>query len=494
MKPKIYYPTLEEWKQAGKPINCIVCCDCLEALELPDDYVDCIITSPPYWGLRDYGEETNTIWGGDPDCKHEWEVKETRRPNASGGKTDYAKQKLAVKGTENYSEFVDYHNRVTKSSFCKKCGAWYGQLGLEPTLDLYIEHLLQITAELKRVLKKTGVMFWNHGDSYSGNMGKRSGWSYVSGITNIDNEEAVKRGISLNSFRAKYILPQKCLCLQNFRLIMRMIDEQGWILRNVIVWHKPNHMPSSVKDRFTNAYEPVFMLVKNKKYWFDLDAVRVPQKEFINKPNQKPKAINKGTHLETGAFSKKGGFNTYREQKGIQYNPLGKNPGDIWTIPTQPFPEAHFATYPEKLIEPMIKAGCPQWICKKCGKARERITRKKLVVHKEYKDKGKAHQNVASGSKEMPAIPRARTGLEGHNEYQTIGWTDCGCKVEGEKWKAGIVLDPFFGSGTTGFVARKLGRNFLGFEINPEYCEIAKKRLIKIPEKLDKFVKLQLKD
>ncbi|RKX64105.1 MAG: hypothetical protein DRP34_00025 [Thermodesulfobacteriota bacterium] len=124
----------------------------------------------------------------------------------------------------------------------------------------------------------------------------------------------------------------------------------------------------------------------------------------------------------------------------------------------------------------MIKCACPQWICKKCGFIRERIIEKKLVVHKVFEDKRKAYQNVISGSKEMPAIPRARTGLEGHNEIYTIGWTDCGCNAG---WESGIVLDPFMGSGTVAVVVERLGRRWIGKEINPEYCEIAKRRILK---------------
>jgi len=248
--------------------------NCLEVLKiLADESVDCIITSPPYWGLRSYLPE-----------EHPDKVKE---------------------------------------------------IGLEPSLDLYIEHMLQITAELKRVLKKTGIMFWNHGDNYSQGKYAESGW-----------HRAEKGYYNIPHFKIEYKLkvPQKCLVLQNFRAIIRMIDEQDWILRNIIIWHKPNHMPSSVKDRFTNAYEPVFMLVKNKEYWFDLDAVRVPQQ--IKNPTG-----------HTGVRGDYRGGNYPKMPR--QLHPLGKNPGDVWQIPTQPFPETHFATFSEKLVEPMIKAGCP---------------------------------------------------------------------------------------------------------------------------------------
>jgi len=476
-------------------LDTIICGDVLEELKkFPDECVDCIITSPPYWGLRDYGETTYKIWGGDQDCNHEWIIEETRRPNASGGKTDYAKQKLAIKGTENYSEFVDYHNRVTKSFFCKKCGAWYGQLGLEPTLDLYLVHLWEITDELWRVLKKTGVMFWDHGDSYSGNMGKRNGWSYVSGLGNK------KDGTTIN-FKAKYSIPQKCLCFQNYRLILGMIDIDyrilvEWramgkpegkleemlkhpkiqrILRNQIIWYKPNHLPSSVKDRFTNAYEPIFMLVKSKKYWFDLDAVRVPHKESSYKRAQYSWKHSSRNEQATPPYTKKR-WNV----KELKYNfALGKNPGDIWEIPTQPFPEAHFATFPEKLVEPMIKAGCPQWICKKCGKARERIIKGTSPCAF-----GLRQRDTQKGRIKGPQTKASQKEIQTYNEKETfvgegkitLGWTDCGCNAG---WEAGIVLDPFMGSGTTALVAKKLGRHFIGIELNPEYVKMAYRRLEK---------------
>jgi site-specific DNA-methyltransferase (adenine-specific) len=129
-----------------------------------------------------------------------------------------------------------------------------GQIGLEPTLEIYLEKLLLVTKELKRVLKKTGIMFWNHGDCYGGSGG--SGGDYNEGGLREGQPKVGKSGMGVQP---------KCLALQNFRLVQRMIDEQEWILRNTIIWHKPNHMPSSCHDRFTSSYEPVFMLVKNKK-------------------------------------------------------------------------------------------------------------------------------------------------------------------------------------------------------------------------------------
>jgi len=262
-------------------LNHIYCGNALSILKtFPSDSIHCIITSPPYWGLRDYGIK--------------------------------------------------------------------GQLGLEPTLNLYITHLLQITAELKRILCKDGVIFWNHNDCWGGNnsrasFGGRAGFGTPrQGVFNIP-------------------VKSKCLSLQNYRLLLRLIDDQdqGWILRNIIIWHKPNHMPSSVKDRFANAYEPIFMLTKSKKYWFDLDAVRVKSNlsevkwiqngKFYTRP---PNRILKG--------SKNKNQNKVKFFEQCYCNPKGKNPGDIWVITTHGFKGAHFATFPEKLIEPMIKAGCPK--------------------------------------------------------------------------------------------------------------------------------------
>jgi len=358
--------------------NKILLGDTLEELKkFPPESIDCIVTSPPYWRLRDYRVE--------------------------------------------------------------------GQIGLEATLKEYIEKMLKITAELKRILKKTGVFFLNWGDCYGGN-NRRAGLKNSRGCMN------------------KKLIPAKCMTLQNYRIIIRMIDEQQWILRNIVIWYKPNAMPSSVKDRFANKYEPVFMLVKSKKYWFDLGAVRIPHKTTIEEYRKKlPKSENNKTNFEAGA-----GIIKYSTNSAIKRRfTLGKNPGDVWQIPIQPFPEAHFATFPERLVEPMIKAGCPQWICKKCGKARERITRTKYEVKS-----NSISRSIKEGKeKEVGLVARNFTGNALH---YTIGWTDCGCNAG---WEQGIVLDPFMGAGTTALVATKLNRDWIGIELNPEYIEIAYRRL-----------------
>ena len=423
--------------------------DTLEVLKSwPDDFVDTIVTSPPYWGLRDYGVE--------------------------------------------------------------------GQIGLEPTLDEYLDKLLVVTGELQRVLKPTGVMFWNHGDCYGGSGCGKGDYR--------ENYSLSKPERYKDKPNPQLKLRPKCLAGQNYRLILRMVDEQNWILRNSICWWKPNAMPSSVKDRFSNSYEPVFMLVKNKKYDFDLDAVRVPHRTNEGRPpgvvrkrifnyrvrdaekkakmcpqfkaskeeierykflgHQNPNRVGRDYKDPEKAIEAKMNWYKHPRQKtqkedykvgGMKNAPepgepnafhsVGKNPGDVWKIPTHPFPEAHFATFPPKLIEPMIKASCPQWVCPKCGKVRVRITEKEYVPHRKAK-------NLTSPRENSSYI--ASQGKVCNAEYQTIGWTDCGCNAG---WEAGICLDPFMGSGTTALVARKLARNYLGIELSEDYIKIAEERL-----------------
>jgi len=374
--------------------------DVLEVLQsLPDESVDCIITSPPYWGLRDYGVE--------------------------------------------------------------------GQIGLEPSLDEYLEKLLRVTAELRRVLKSTGVMFWNHGDNYGNSGGKQGGRSTR---PNLDP--------AYEMIRPRTPVPQKSLCLQNYRLAIRMIDEQGWILRNVIIWYKPNHMPASVKDRFAVSYEPVFMFVKSKKYWFDLDAVRLPLKEsslrrweFAVRKNE---TYGENTNLkaERESYSPQSPYaREGRPSLAQSMDPArGANPGDVWSIPTQPLPEPHFAAFPEGLVEPMILSGCPQWICRKCGRARERIVRTEKHICREINTKkGRGIRSSRIGS----PFYCEKKWIAAHH---TVGWTDCGCNAG---WEAGVVLDPFMGSGTVALVAERLNRRWIGIELSEKYCEITRKRLIK---------------
>jgi len=294
--------------------NTIIQTDALKGFKsIPDEIVDCIITSPPYWALRDYGVE--------------------------------------------------------------------GQLGLEPTFDEYIKKLCDIFEEGKRVLKKSGTCWVNIGDTYSATR-----W------TNNENS-----GQPINKFRDGYRginpkkitnLEDKSLCNIPARFSIEM-QNRGWILRNVIIWYKNNCMPSSAKDRFTVDFEYMFFFVKNKKYFFETQYEPV-----------KPETIQRNKYGWDG--EKKTGAYSVKRDAGSFMSEQGRIKRTVWNINTKPFKEAHFAVFPEELVETPIKAGCPE---------------------------------------------------------------------------NGVVLDPFIGSGTTGLVALKQNKKFIGFEINPEYIKIANKRL-----------------
>ena len=355
-------------------LNRIIQGDTLEVLKtLPAESVDCIITSPPYYGLRDYG--TAKWEGGNIDCEHEGVSLGNNRNGLSSGEVSRKA-----------------NNPSITSGDCIKCGAKRidRQIGLEKSLAEYLDRMLEITAELKRVLKPTGTLWWNHGDSYGAGARKTGVPDSLRPGTNKGNSKATPENMRAQGY-------EKSLLLQAHRLIIRMIDEQGWILRNQIIWHKPNVMPSSVKDRFTVDFEPVFFFSKSKKYWFE------PQYEPYTEPMNRWGGDNLKAKGES-KWDEGTGQESYRD-RNMRPNSLGRNKRAVWKIATHPFKEAHFATFPEALIEPMVKAGCPQ---------------------------------------------------------------------------GGVCLDPFFGAGTTGVVAKKLGRNYLGIELNKSYIEIAEKRIASI--------------
>ena len=287
---------------------------------IPSESVDCIVTSPPYYGLRKY-KAPDVVWGGNPACEHE------------------------------YQEVPS----------CFKCSAWRGQLGLEPDYHLYLDHLLMVTAELKRVLKPTGTLWWNMGDTYNGNK---------KGKTDKIVSDYVKEGQDGLVKSASPFMQEKYLMQLPTRFAIRMADEQGWILRNTLIWHKRNHMPSSVKDRLSNGYEFIFFFTKQKRYFFNLDAVRVPVKfpeDVARRMYQDKQAnvnpFNKGTDAarhtkQDEAHNRRGTYSDPLHTKPL--NPLGKNPGDVLELTTQPFKGAHFAVFPQKLPEFCIKAGSPE--------------------------------------------------------------------------------------------------------------------------------------
>ena len=342
-------------------VNEIQNIDCLQGLrELPDCSVNCCVTSPPYYGLRDYG--------------------------------------------------VD------------------GQIGLEETPEAYVEKMVAVFREVRRVLKDDGIMFLNLGDSYAGS--GKGGQSEEKRSENWQPQYGNKG--------KRYGLKPKDLIGIPW-MVAFALRADGWYLRQDIIWHKPNPMPESVTDRCTKAHEYIFLMSKSQRYYYDAEAIKTPVADATiqrlsqqvedqkgsdrvqGKTNGNMKAVGPGRTPRKGVDTRGGnqgsdngipamaingngvkGHSGYFDAEGNLIGDGKANKKSVWTVTTKPFSEAHFATFPPELIVDMIKAGCPE---------------------------------------------------------------------------GGIVLDPFMGAGTTAVVARKLNRNYTGFELNPEYIKIADRRL-----------------
>jgi site-specific DNA-methyltransferase (adenine-specific) len=330
--------------------------------QLPVDSVDMVITSPPYFRLRDYQAEK--------------------------------------------------------------------QIGLEDNVDRWVDELRLVLNGLKRVLKPSGSMWLNLGDTYS----RRDG----------------------HGARPKSLL------LAPERLALALVSD-GWVLRNKIVWSKPNPMPTSVRDRLSCTWEALYFFSKSEHYFFDLDAIRVPHAGTrhgrSDGDGNKPKRT---THLTQKASQPSPSWSvppTWRgpsagnhsglnrlKAAGLSGHPLGKNPGDVWNIPTASFRGAHHAVFPERLVERPIRAGCPEKVCLRCGRPWE-------------------HASAARSRDGQTAATKVVGKLE----------QACACFITDTT--PGIVLDPFMGSGTTAVVAERLGRDWVGIEVNPGFARLAEGRI-----------------
>jgi DNA modification methylase len=294
--------------------------------ELPDQSVNCCVTSPPYWGLRDYGND--------------------------------------------------------------------GQIGLEQTPDAFIAELVSVFNEIKRVLRDDGTLWVNMGDSYSSHKDCKSVSQTLARGGSSELASVIEKGksVSRNSKMLKSVgLKNKDLVGIPWMLAFALRAD-GWYLRQDIIWHKPNPMPESVRDRCTKAHEYIFLMSKSPKYYFDSEAMKEPS------TNLGKTKIRFGGNKYGDSDDPK-----HATKSGNEYTDTGfRNKRSVWSVTTRPFKGAHFATFPPALIEPCILAGSPRW---------------------------------------------------------------------------GVVLDPFFGAGTTGLVAQRHDRKWIGCELNPEYAAIAQARI-----------------
>ncbi|MDQ6805029.1 MAG: site-specific DNA-methyltransferase [Actinomycetota bacterium] len=319
------------------PRNVVIEGDALDTLAvLGAESVDCVVTSPPYYQLRDYGMA--------------------------------------------------------------------GQLGMEPTVDDWVECLRAVAREVHRVLVPWGAFFLNLGDSYS-----RHG---------------------------RYGAPAKSLLLGPERVAQALLGD-GWLVRNTLVWRKTNPVPSPVSDRFSPAHEFLYLLVKQQRFFFDLDAVREPARS--HRP-PRPGTTTPASVLGALAGGSRHGLAAMKRE-GRSAHPLGKNPGTVWEAGTAAPRVPHFATFPPALVRRPILAGCPAKVCTGCGQPWQRSTERVRLVN---------------------GVPAPRPLVP------------CACQAP---TRPGLVLDPFFGTGTVGVVARRYGRDWLGIELNPDYVRLARGQL-----------------
>lgn len=447
--------------------------DVLDVLrQMPDESIDCCVTSPPYWGLRDYGV--------------------------------------------------------------------VGQIGLEATPDEYVQKMVIVFREIRRVLRSHGTLWLNLGDSYAQNGGP--GWQGKNGQRADRRFTATRDTVPMREVmrRPPWDLKPKDLVGIPWRVALAL-QADGWYLRSDIIWAKPNPMPESVIDRPTKAHEYVFLLSKSERYHYDTEAIR---EDFASSPSDLRKMAagqdriggkNKNLtdpHVSANAATNAGrkravgnaavaaraltivepdappapSFPGIGPQHGAvrdrneKYEPMkvniGRNARTVWTIATQPYPEAHFATFPTELPRRCIAAGTSEkGSCSECGIPWARAT------STSYTNPGNRSSNGrrdGQGFRETGVRVMA-SGQRLEKQVETTGW-EPRCRIvdyrevpsvrggpatrepiyaacsEAGGVRPGVVLDPFAGSGTTLAVARDLGRYAIGIEINPEYVRLIEKR------------------
>jgi len=375
--------------------------DCREVLKtLADESVHCVVTSPPYWQLRDY---STAKWeGGDPNCTH---VKTNSLRRDSPGGFENSKSRGNQPNTESVKMYF--------KGVCNLCGAESTdkQIGQEETIEEYVETMVELFREVKRVLRKDGTVWLNLGDTYSAGKSGRTDYGSQNKTSTLG-----PKGIGLpNNTAPGPVIPRKPikglkpknLCGIPWRVAFGL-QADGWILRSDIIWSKPNALPESVNDRPTKSHEYLFLLAKSEDYYYDKEAIKEDAKwerwgdQTILKEQQGTASwmVNK-TKEVLQAIGKK------------------KNKRTVWSIPTQPYPGAHFAVFPEKLIEPCVLAGSPTQVCSNCGTGWKRI-----LIPKNPIDETEPIIDAEDDEVE--------TEIDEDIEVETVGWQPgCGCNKNG---------------------------------------------------------------
>jgi DNA modification methylase len=337
---------------------------------------------------------------------------------------------------------------------CWRCGAKRidKQIGLEETPDAYVAKLVEVFREVRRVLRDDGTLWLNIGDSFtSGDRGWRA-----------PDKKNPARAMTYRPPTPQGLKP-KDLIGAPWRVAFALRDD-GWYLRSDIIWQKPNPMPESVKDRSTRAHEYIFLLAKSQRYFYN--AVAIMEDAVSDHPSgnayRRPASLSK-----RDANGPRGSDTPWTDLGGK------RNRRDVWTITSEPCPEAHFAIFPRKLVELCVLAGTAESCCAACGMPYQQETARRKVP-----DRPNRVQNRVGDSLEEAHGADGRTGLRYNIEVVEGPWAPaCTCGVAVASCS---VLDPFAGSGTVALVARQHGRAWMCFDLNPEYEKIAERRMIKL--------------
>ena len=371
--------------------------DCRDTLKtLPENSVHCCVTSPPYWGLRSY----------------------------------------LPKG------HADKHLEI----------------GSEPTPEAFVETMVQVFREVRRVLHPSGTVWLNLGDSFYG-----AGWSNHENTGGALKSEGGKQ----RHLYADCNLKPKDLCMIPWRVAIAL-QADGWWVRSVICWHKKSCMPESVTDRPTNSWEPIFLLAKSARYFMDMEAVKEPvlteERERL-RPNGEPT------------------YASFGHDSGCGVNPSGRNQRNVWSLGPEPYSEAHFATFPTEIPRRAILAGTSaRGCCPKCLAPWERVVEKSGgTIGKSWHDHSRDKEAGMSQTVNPGGGIGAAKDVNGKSyESRTVGWQPT-CKCDAGEPIPATVLDPFGGSGTTGAVAIELGRKSILCELNDHYIPLIEQRTFTTP-------------
>lgn len=450
----------------------LYCGDAISVLRrLPDESVRCVVTSPPYWGLRDYGLPV-TVFGSDEDCEHTWGL-EIRRGGSAGkqGSTSQRNGRRNIKAQERQDDSL--------GTFCTHCGAWRGALGLEPTPDLYIEHMVMVFRESRRVLAKDGTLWLNMGDCYATGAGRvgehpgggEQGARWKGDVNRVRDAKRGYRGdrlVNTNSAdteRPKTAamgpmtqpnrmplpgLKPKDLVMMPARLALAL-QADGWWLRSTIIWQKPNPMPESVRDRPTTAHEYVFLLAKSERYYYDGDAIaeRLTTDPSENYP-ARAKITGRGTQAAAAVRGndrdKSGGF------------PPKKKPVAGWATG-----DGDHSTLEHN--KPRKGSGNK---ARKFGDAADRPA--------SHVGRSIPWENDGGGRNARSVWTISSRPYKGAHFATFPEALAQRCILAGSA-PGDTILDPFGGSGTVAQVATGNARNAIYIDLNPDYLDLAQHRI-----------------